>query len=97
MLGAGAPYAPVPWFWSDQYDTKLQIAGLNTGYDRVSCAAGGWRAATGISPASGFLAVDAIDDPRAYMLGKRLLEMGRAHPRPGGAGRSGVDLKPLLR
>ena len=28
MLGAGAPYAPRPWFWSDQYDVKLQIAGL---------------------------------------------------------------------
>jgi 3-phenylpropionate/trans-cinnamate dioxygenase ferredoxin reductase subunit len=27
MLGRGAPYAPVPWFWSDQYDSKLQIVG----------------------------------------------------------------------
>jgi len=30
--GQGAPYAPVPWFWSDQYDRKLQVAGL-TGAD----------------------------------------------------------------
>ena len=28
MLGAGEPYAVVPWFWSDQYDETLQIAGL---------------------------------------------------------------------
>jgi NADPH-dependent 2,4-dienoyl-CoA reductase/sulfur reductase-like enzyme len=30
--GAGEPYAPVPWFWSDQYDRKLQVAG-RTGAD----------------------------------------------------------------
>ncbi|RMF36874.1 MAG: pyridine nucleotide-disulfide oxidoreductase, partial [Alphaproteobacteria bacterium] len=35
MLGRPVEYAPVPWFWSDQYDVKLQIAGLNAGYDRI--------------------------------------------------------------
>ncbi|CFW45533.1 putative oxidoreductase [Bordetella pertussis] len=35
MLGQGRPYQPVPWFWSDQYDMKLQIVGLNRGYDAV--------------------------------------------------------------
>ena len=35
MLGASKDYEPKPWFWSDQYDTKLQIAGLNIGYDRI--------------------------------------------------------------
>src|SRR5690606_18094511 len=35
MLGEGAPYVARPWFWSDQYDVKLQIAGLNTGWDRT--------------------------------------------------------------
>ncbi len=35
MLGEAAPYAPVPWFWSDQYDAKLQIAGWNRGYTEV--------------------------------------------------------------
>ncbi|MEO0363038.1 MAG: FAD-dependent oxidoreductase, partial [Pseudomonadota bacterium] len=34
MLGEALSYAPTPWFWSDQYDVKLQIAGLNQGYDR---------------------------------------------------------------
>jgi 3-phenylpropionate/trans-cinnamate dioxygenase ferredoxin reductase subunit len=33
MLGAPGDYDPVPWFWSDQYDVKLQIAGLSRGYD----------------------------------------------------------------
>ena len=35
LLGAPTPYSEVPWFWSDQYDLKLQIAGLSTGYDEV--------------------------------------------------------------
>ena len=30
-----AGYDPTPWFWSDQYDRKLQIAGLHEGYDQV--------------------------------------------------------------
>ncbi len=37
MLGQNQPYRPEPWFWSDQFDVKLQIAGLNLGYDDVVC------------------------------------------------------------
>lgn len=35
ICGKEKPYSPLPWFWSDQYDTKLQIVGLNQGYDQV--------------------------------------------------------------
>lgn len=35
LLGEDAEYRSVPWFWSDQGDIKLQIAGLSTGYDQV--------------------------------------------------------------
>jgi 3-phenylpropionate/trans-cinnamate dioxygenase ferredoxin reductase subunit len=35
MLGDPAGYHPRPWFWSDQYDVKLQIAGLNAGWDHT--------------------------------------------------------------
>lgn len=35
IAGQGQPYRKMPWFWSDQYDLKLQIAGLWTGYDRA--------------------------------------------------------------
>ena len=80
MMGEGAPYAPVPWFWSDQFDAKLQIAGLGAGHDRIvvreATGKGGgrshWYFRTGT-----LLAVDAINDPRAYMVGKRLLEASR--------------------
>jgi 3-phenylpropionate/trans-cinnamate dioxygenase ferredoxin reductase subunit len=35
MCGRSDEIKALPWFWSDQYDLKLQIAGLNTGYDQV--------------------------------------------------------------
>jgi 3-phenylpropionate/trans-cinnamate dioxygenase ferredoxin reductase subunit len=80
MMGEGAPYAPVPWFWSDQFDAKLQIAGLGAGHDRIvvreATGKGGGRSHWYFR-AGTLLAVDAINDPRAYMVGKRLLEAGR--------------------
>ena len=78
MLGAGKDYVPVPWFWSDQYDCKLQIAGLNTGYDHiVTRGPEGEAVSFWYFKGDQLLAIDAMNDPRAYMVGKRLLEMGR--------------------
>lgn len=78
MLGAEAPYAPQPWFWSDQYDVKLQIAGLGRGHDRVLVRPGARTGSVShwYFQADTLLAVDAINDPRAYMVGKRLIEAG---------------------
>ncbi|ADE87136.1 NAD(P)/FAD-dependent oxidoreductase [Rhodobacter capsulatus] len=77
MLGAGKAYQPKPWFWSDQFASKLQIAGLCTGHDRVVT-----RTAEGQSfwyfREGRLIAVDALDAPRAYMIGKRLIEGGKA-------------------
>jgi 3-phenylpropionate/trans-cinnamate dioxygenase ferredoxin reductase subunit len=95
MLGAGADYAPVPWFWSDQYDMKLQIAGLNTGYDQVIVRDGPARSHWYFR-AGAFLAVDALGDPRAFMVGKRLLEMGMS-PAPAAVADPATDLKTLLK
>ncbi len=79
MLGAELSYVPVPWFWSDQYDTKLQIAGLNTGYDHIETRGpDGDAVSFWYFRGDQLLAVDAMNDPRAYMVGKRLLEMGRS-------------------
>ncbi|MBC7145414.1 MAG: FAD-dependent oxidoreductase [Thioclava marina] len=76
MLGAAKDYAPKPWFWSDQFDAKLQIAGLNAGYDRVVTrhddGASFWYFRDGR-----LIAVDALNDARAYMVGKRLIEAAK--------------------
>lgn len=78
MLGAARPYQARPWFWSDQYDVKLQIAGLNTGYDRVVTRQGDGPVSFWYFRGARLLAVDAMNDPRAYMVGKRLIEAGRS-------------------
>lgn len=96
MLGADSDYVPKPWFWSDQYDVKLQIAGLNSGYDRVVTRQGDKGAMSFWYYAGDtLLAVDAMNDPRAYMTGKRLIEAGRS-PDPAQVADPAVELKALL-
>ena len=95
MLGAGKPYLPMPWFWSDQYDMKLQIAGLNTGYDRVVTRISGASRSHWYFRGETFLAVDALNDPRGYMVGKRLLETGK-QPAAEALADPATDLKSLL-
>ncbi len=96
ILGAGEDYVPHPWFWSDQYDVKLQIAGLNIGYDRVVVRAGGAARSHWYYKGDTLLAVDAMNDPRGYMIGKRLIEAGKS-PAPEMVGDPEADLKPLLK
>ncbi|MEX2519648.1 MAG: FAD-dependent oxidoreductase [Paracoccaceae bacterium] len=96
MLGVGAPYAPTPWFWSDQYEVKLQIAGLNQGYERVVIRPGaGLTQSVWYYQGDELLAVDAMNDPRAYMVAKRLIEAGKS-PAATVAADPAVELKTLL-
>ena len=96
ILGAEKDYVPMPWFWSDQYDCKLQIAGLNTGYDRiVTRGPDGAAMSFWYFKGDRLLAVDAMNDSRAYMVGKRLLETGRAVD-AGAISNPATNLKSLL-
>lgn len=97
ILGADRDYIPKPWFWSDQYDCKLQIAGLNSGYDHVVIRPGA-NGAMSVWYYAGpqLLAVDAMNDPRAYMIGKRLIEAGKTAD-PALVADAGADLKTLMR
>lgn len=97
MMGAAKDYVATPWFWSDQYDVKLQIAGLNTGYDSVVTRAGEGRTASfWYYTGDQLVAVDAMNDPRAYMVGKRLIDMGKSADKSVVADPA-ADLKPLLK
>jgi 3-phenylpropionate/trans-cinnamate dioxygenase ferredoxin reductase subunit len=98
IAGNPTPYAPKPWFWSDQYDCKLQIAGLNIGYTDVFVRKG---EASGVQSnwyynGDTLLAVDAMNDPRNYMVGKRLIEAGRS-PAPSVITDPATDMKALLK
>ncbi len=97
IMGAEKPYVAKPWFWSDQYDVKLQIAGLNTGYDRVVTRAGeGLSVSFWYYNGGTLLAVDAMNDPRGYMIGKRLIDAGKTAD-PDVVGDPAADLKALLK
>ncbi len=96
ILGAGKDYVARPWFWSDQYDVKLQIAGLNTGYDRVVTRDGGRAKSFWYYQGDTLLAVDAANDPRGYMIGKRLIEAGKS-PDADVIADPSSDLKALLK
>jgi 3-phenylpropionate/trans-cinnamate dioxygenase ferredoxin reductase component len=73
ILGTPRPYDPVPWFWSDQYEIKLQMAGLFDGYDGAELV--GERATPRFSVEyrrqGRLIAVDAVNDARAHMMSRR--------------------------
>ena len=97
ILGAGKDYTAQPWFWSDQYDVKLQIAGLNTGFDNVVTRQGEGRTVSfWYYTGEQLVAVDAMNDPRAYMVAKRLIDTGKTADKAVVADPT-ADLKPLLR
>lgn len=97
LLGRDVTYTPAPWFWSDQYDCKLQIAGLNTGYDAVHVKAGADGARSHwYYRGADLIAIDAMSDVRNYMVGKRLIEAGKS-PAPAVVTDPATDMKALLR
>jgi len=96
IMGAEKTYTPRPWFWSDQYDLKLQIAGLGTGHDRVVVRETDGAVSHWYYAGDRLLAVDALNDPRSYMIGKRLIEAGK-HPAPDVIADPETDMKALLK
>ena len=73
IRGEAEPYDPVPWFWSDQYELKLQIAGIMDGHDRAEIKGEPETAQFSVDYRRGgrLVAVDAVNNARAYMLGRR--------------------------
>ena len=98
IAGAPRPAATLPWFWSDQYDVKLQMAGVSTGYDQCvirgrpepGCSFSAWYLKEGK-----LIAVDAIDDTRAYVIGSKIIPRS-AMPSPEFLADTRSELKELL-
>jgi len=97
LLGNSEPYTAVPWFWSDQYDVKLQIAGLSQSHDEVVIRGdpSEKRFAAFYLRAGDLLAVDAVNSPREFMIGKKLLAAG-APVSPEQLADPAIDLNGLL-
>jgi 3-phenylpropionate/trans-cinnamate dioxygenase ferredoxin reductase subunit len=80
VCGKREPYNALPWFWSDQYDLKLQIAGLSHGHDEAVVRGDvehGRSFAVFYLREGRLLAVDAVNKPQEFMLGKRLITGGQ--------------------
>ena len=80
ICGKELPYQALPWFWSDQYDLKLQIAGINTGFDDIVILGNmeneqfsAWYFA-----GDRLLAVDAINSTKDFIKAKQLLSEGQS-------------------
>ena len=101
LLGKNQPYGALPWFWSDQGDLKLQIAGLSAGHDATVI-----RGDPAIGAFSVFCfvrgrlqAVESVNRPADHVFARRLLAMGAAGPMltPMQAADPEFDLKRLLK
>ena len=75
ICGDDLKYAQVPWFWSDQYDLKLQIAGISEGYDRTVLRGDpADRAFSCLYLREGeLIAIDSINAPKDFMQSKALI------------------------
>lgn len=97
LCGTRAPYHAFPWFWSNQYDLRLQTAGLSTGYDRTILR--GDPADRTFSLAylrdGRLIAIDCVNMPKDYVQGRKLIEAG-ARPNPARLADPSTSLKQLL-
>jgi 3-phenylpropionate/trans-cinnamate dioxygenase ferredoxin reductase subunit len=102
MLGADEPYTAVPWFWSDQYDLSLQIAGLPDAAttEAVRTRPDGVEIRFGLGPGGRLASAAAIGPGNAVAKDVRLAEMliaAQAAPDPAALADPAVQLKALLR
>lgn len=81
IVGKASPPPEVPWFWSDQYDVKLQIAGITHGNDTTvirGSVEGAKFAVFHFQEKHIVSAVEAINSAPEFMFGKQLIAMRRA-------------------
>jgi 3-phenylpropionate/trans-cinnamate dioxygenase ferredoxin reductase subunit len=98
LLGQDRPFTATPWFWSDQYDKKLQMAGLSMGADtwavRGDMGSGSFSVYHFQGPR--LLAVDSVNAAKDHLQARKLLDAG-VSPTPEQAGDAGFDLGSLLK
>ncbi|MFQ5982084.1 MAG: NAD(P)/FAD-dependent oxidoreductase [Woeseiaceae bacterium] len=98
LCGEDQRYAEVPWFWSDQYDLKLQIAGLSQDYDQTVIRGDPSERSFSCAYLKGgrLIAVDAINRPKDFMQSKKLIAE-KAVIDADVLGRADVELKDIAR
>ena len=76
IMGAPITYKSIPWFWSDQYDLKIQIAGLSQDSDLLVTRGNKDDCKFSVChfKNSRLMAVECVNDQKTFMLGKKLIE-----------------------
>ena len=97
MVGVEEPYRAFPWFWSNQYDLKLQTAGLSLGYDATVVRGDPGEAKFSLVylKEGRVIALDCVNATRDYVQGRKLIE-ARAVPDRSLLADTAVPLKELL-
>lgn len=97
ILGRARPNEDLPWFWSDQYDLKLQIAGLSSGHDRIVVRGepASRKFAAFYLREGRLLAVDAVGMPMEFMGSRQLIPRG-ASPDPEALADPSVSMKSIV-
>lgn len=98
LMGKSRPFVAAPWFWSDQFDVKLQMVGLSRGYDQVVTRGDLDRPAYSAFyfRAGRLLAVDSLNRISDHMQAKKLLDHGLS-PSPEQAADPDFELVSLLK
>lgn len=80
ITGRAPPTPEVPWFWSDQYEVKLQIAGLPDGADRQVVRGDVENEAFAVFHLAGdrIVCVEAVNAPAEFMAGRLMISRGQA-------------------
>lgn len=98
LVGNSKPFFSHPWFWSDQADLKLQMAGLSQG--ATQSVQRGEPSATGFSvfhfKDDELIAVDSVNKPADHMFGRKALDLGMNFT-PEMAANTEIDLRELLK
>ena len=97
LCGDEITYDPVPWFWSDQFDVKLKIAGYSAGHDMVATRPGRRDGACSVwyYRDGTLIAVDSMNDAASHTMARRLIAAG-ASPPPEQVRDPACDLKSLV-
>lgn len=97
ILGEPRPYCALPWFWSNQYDLKLQTAGLNLGYDQTVLRGDPkTRSFSLVYLREGqVIALDAVNNVKDFAQAKGLIEAS-VRPDPARLADSQTPLKSLM-
>jgi 3-phenylpropionate/trans-cinnamate dioxygenase ferredoxin reductase subunit len=97
ILGDEQPYKAFPWFWSNQYDLRLQTAGLSVGYDQTVLRGNPDNRSFSVVYLKGgkVIALDCVNMVKDYVQGRKLVEAG-ASPDLDRLADADVPLKELL-